>query len=166
MCTCFLNGPAWPWNTKTLDCFPWPRYVRLNASSAVSLSFATASSISITSTFVIGKACWQVGHRCCSIVPPWSAPRDRGFEQEVIHLGVPLRFPHVATPDVRAVIGDEDGECSCETIIFQCGFDLIDELALARRVADHGNEVAVFVGQPADAFQHLELLEHDVVVIA
>src|SRR5437879_7884878 len=137
MWTCFLNGPAWPWKTKTLDCFPCPRYVRLKASSAVSLSASTALSMSITSTFVIGSVCWQLGHRCCSIVPPPSMTCDRCFEQEVIHLGVPLGLPHVFSPDVRAVIGDQDGERRLEALIGECLLHLIDQLALARRVTDH-----------------------------
>src|SRR2546430_12854214 len=60
-------------------------------------------------------------------------------------LRVPLRLPHVVAPDVRAVIGDEDRERRGEPVVFQRSFDLIDELALSRGVADHRHEMAVAV---------------------
>src|SRR2546423_14542363 len=132
MCTCFLNGPACPWKTNTLDCLPCPKYVRLKASSAVSLSASTAFSMSITSTFVIGSVCWQVGQRCCSIVPPPSMTCDRCFEQEVIHLGVPLGLPDVFSPDVRTVIGDQDGVRGLESLVCERLLHLVDQFTLER----------------------------------
>src|SRR5687768_8503593 len=139
MCTCFLNGPSCPWNTKTLDCVPWPRYVRLNTSSFVSLSASMAFATSMTSTLVWGSPCWHVGQTWVSIVTSCRyllGARQHAVEEPVIHLGVTLGLPNVVPPDVCAVIGDEDAERSGEPRVCERRGDLLHQFGFTRRVAD------------------------------
>ena len=56
-------------------------------------------------------------------------PRDRGLEQEVIDLGVAFGLPDVVAPDVRAVVGDDDGERIREPRVGEDLRQLLDELA-------------------------------------
>ena len=128
----------------------------MNTSASVSLSASTAAATSTTSIFVSGMTCWQVGqmvgldcavvgvlvHRRASAVAV--AAGDGGFEQEVVDLGMALGVPDVVAPDVRAVVARRGPRAtgvkrgSANTVV-----ELVDELALARRVADDRHEVDV-----------------------
>ena len=96
---------------------------------------------------------------CCR----WPRSRDRGFEQEVVDLGVALGLPDVVAPDVGAVVADEDREGRANRGSRRAAVELRHELALAGVLRITGTRWTSWLVHAADALEHLEVADREVV---